>query len=78
MVQHDDHTTPGEDYISFLLRYWYDPAERRWRGEIAHVQSGARGPVASLAEVNAFVLAHSREVQRAAQQGASAADHVEP
>jgi hypothetical protein len=61
--QKRNHDTRQAEYTSFLLRYWYEPEDQHWYGEIEHVQSGTRQPVTNVADVSAFLLANSRVQQ---------------
>jgi hypothetical protein len=40
-------------YCSFLVRFWYEPNDDRWHGEVEHIQSRRRTAVRSLDEVQA-------------------------
>ncbi|MBC8160493.1 MAG: hypothetical protein H7Z42_04665 [Roseiflexaceae bacterium] len=48
-------TTRFPPYQSFLLRFWYEPDEQCWHGEIEHVQSRQRAPVTHLDQIPAIV-----------------------
>ncbi|MCU0491268.1 MAG: hypothetical protein MUD01_06765 [Chloroflexaceae bacterium] len=46
-------------YTSFLVRFWYEPEEVRWYGEVEHIQSHTRIRVNDVHEVIHFLTAHS-------------------
>jgi hypothetical protein len=46
-------------YTSFLVRFWYEPAEARWYGEVEHVQTHTRTRVTNVNDVIRFLAAQS-------------------
>lgn len=62
------------EYASFLLRLWREPATPgvaavQWRGEIIHIQSGARCELDSLAVLAAFLRQESGDANLLAAAG---------
>lgn len=48
-------TVGPADYQSFLVRFWFDPDDGRWHGEVEHIQSARRCAVYNLSEVVALL-----------------------
>jgi hypothetical protein len=45
-------------YCSFMVRFWLEPLDGAWHGEVEHVQSGRREPVTELPQVLDFLASH--------------------
>lgn len=50
-------------YSSFLVRFWYEPTDGSWHGEVEHVQSGERRQLGQLNEVIPFLAGRCGEFQ---------------
>lgn len=52
-------------YSSFLVRFWFEPTDGSWHGEVEHVQSGERRQLGQLDEVMPFLAGRCGEFQTA-------------
>jgi hypothetical protein len=64
--------TKGPPTATFIVRLWLadsDEAQRAWRGQVEHVQSGEREYVREMAQVTRFMEKHFAEEASEAKLG---------